>query len=164
MQSSVGSCSPGNSNSSSEFYLPLLGYEGHVQLLAGDDPYAPGYAPDPPAPVYAPPSPQYSPPPAYPTTPTRLPIRSSQPIFLDGVQSRFGCYPVEVLEGSDPLEFVVFYPPPWDRSPSEHWGEWSMMNVPSYFLDHLTWFAGEWHLVWGTYTEPVYRLLEESDG
>jgi len=54
MQFSVGSCSPGNSGGSSEFVFPFLDYEDYVQYLVGDDPYAPGFAPDSPAPTYAP--------------------------------------------------------------------------------------------------------------
>ena len=54
MQFSVGSCSPGNSGGSSEFMFPFLDYEDYVQYLVGDDPYAPGFAPDSPAPAYAP--------------------------------------------------------------------------------------------------------------
>ncbi|XP_031127569.1 uncharacterized protein LOC116029662, partial [Ipomoea triloba] len=101
-----------------------MDYDDYTQFLIGEDPYVPGYAPDPPAP----PSPQYSPPPAYPSTPSRIPVRNWQPTFLDRAQARHGFYPIKVLEGSDPLEFVVFYPYPWDPSLSEYWDEWSMLT------------------------------------
>ena len=152
MQSSVGSCSPMNSSSSSGFVFPILDYDDYKQFLLGDDPYAPGYVP-------VPPSPDYKPAPTFPTSPAITPIQNHLPSFLDRDQARYGLYPIEVLEGSNPLEFVVFYPYPWDPSPPEYIDEWSMMIEPCHFLDHITWFAGEWHLVWGTYTGPVYRSI-----
>ena len=144
MQSSGDSCSPVNSAGSPEFICSGVDYELYVQMMAGVDPYAPGYTPAAPAdsPIPTVPSFQFG----------------SCPV-IDEIQAQYGFYPIEVLEGSDPLEFIVRYPYPWDPSPRGFWDEWSMVIVESRFLDHLTWFEGEWHLVWGTFTGPVYREL-----
>ena len=45
MESSISSCSPTNSPSSSEDESRGLGYDVFVQQMSGTDPYAPGYAP-----------------------------------------------------------------------------------------------------------------------
>ena len=146
MSSSVGSCNPVNSEGSPEYVCQGTDYDIYVQLLAGIDPYTPGYAPL--APVSS------------PAVDSSFPIPDSSASLSDDVQADFGFYPMEVLQGSNPLEFLVHYPYPWDPSPPEVWAEWSMMNVTSRFLDHITWFEGGWHLVWGMFTGPVYRQIE----
>ena len=141
MESSISSCSPTNSPSSSEDESRSLDYDAFVQQLIGEDPYAPGFVP---------------------TAPNGSPVVDSDLPIPDGpdVQASFGFYPIEVLVGSDPLEFIVFYPYPWDPSPPEYYEEWSMVVVTSRFLDHITWYEGEWHLVWGEFTGPTYSQIE----
>ena len=140
MESSVSSCSPTNSPSSSEDVGRGMDYDVFVQQMSGADPYAPGYAP---------------------TAPNSSPAVDSVLPIPDGpdVQATFGFYPIEVLVGSNPLEFIVYYPYPWDPSPPESWEEWSMVIVASRFLDHITWYEGEWHLVWGEFTGPTYLQI-----
>ena len=102
-----------------------------------DDPYVPGYtllAPD-----------------------DSFSLSSSLVSLVDVHQARWGYYPIEVLPGSDPLEFIVHYPYLWDPTPPE--GEWSMVIVTDRSLDHLKWFEGEWHRVWGEFEIPVYRMI-----
>ena len=45
MQSSGDSCSPVNSAGSPEYVCNGVDYELYVQMMEGDDPYAPGYTP-----------------------------------------------------------------------------------------------------------------------
>ena len=145
MSSSVGSCSPVNSMGSPEYVCEGMDYDSYVQYLVGVDPYTSGYAP--PVPVDS-------------LVPDSSPIPDVPTNFSDEVQASFGFYPFEVLEGSNSLEFIIHYPYPWDPSPPEIWDEWSMRKVTCRFLDHITWFEGEWHLVWGEYTGPVYRMIK----
>ncbi|XP_031097230.1 uncharacterized protein LOC116001498 [Ipomoea triloba] len=128
MQSSVSSCSAANSPSSPVYECHGMDYDDYVQQMIGTNPYAPGYAP---------------------LAPASSPVADSFHFVQDGldVQASYGFYPFEVLTGSDPLEFIVYYPYPWNPGSPEYWDEWSMVNTTSHFLDHFTWFEGEWHLV-----------------
>ena len=114
-------------------------------MMEGEDPYTPGYAPE------------------APTTPETH-VAPANPFYscpvMDEIQAAYGFYPIEPLDGSDPIEFIVHYPYPWDPSPLDVGGEWMMVITTSRFLDHITWFEGEWHLVWGEYTGPVYHYLD----
>ena len=97
-----------------------MDYDVYMQMMRGEDPYAPGYAP---------------------AAPTRspVPVVSSFPFcscpVIDEIEASYGFYPIEVLEGSDPLEFIVRYPYPWDPSPRDYWDEWSMKIEECRFLD-----------------------------
>ncbi|XP_031120871.1 uncharacterized protein LOC116024109 [Ipomoea triloba] len=96
-----------------------------------------------------------------PLAPASSPVADSFPFVQDGpdVQASYSFYPLEVLTGSDPLEFIVYYPYPWNPTSPEYWDEWSMVNTTSRFLDHFTWFEGEWHLVWGEFTDGGHDVL-----
>ena len=79
---------------------------------------------------------------------------------FDALQASYGFYPIEIVPDSRPLEFVVHYPYPWDPSPPDYHDEWMMYMSTCRFLDHIMWFEGDWHVVWGTYTGPVYHSLD----
>lgn len=107
------------------------------QHLIGDDSYTPGHAPFDPA----------SSPVSNPSIPYSL---------LAVIQDSRDFYPIEPLEDSDPLEFVVRYPYVWDPYPCDLWSEGMLTVEECRFLDQFTWFEGEWHWVWGIYTRVVY--------
>ena len=151
MSSSEGSCSPANTP---DHVCPGPTFVGQTLHDTPDrDPYSPPDSQS--SPDYTPASPDYTP---------ATPVSPVNPYsFLDLVDesnAQYGYYPIELIPGSDPIKFIVRYPCPWDSDPRDFHGEWSMMLVECRFLDHIMWFEGEWHLVWGTYTTPVYRSLD----
>ena len=154
--SSRGSNSPPDSDPS-EFIFPIYDYEDYIQYLSDDDPYGPGYAPDPPVLLD---TPDVAPVPSSPDTPFWMPPPVLPLCPFDEIQASYGLYPLELVPGSDPPEFVVHYPYPWDPSPPETYEEWMMIMNTCRFLDHMTWYDGKWCEVWGTYTGPVYYSLD----
>ncbi|XP_031131817.1 uncharacterized protein LOC116033199 [Ipomoea triloba] len=93
MQSSVGSNSPEDSDPS-EFTFPVLDYEDYAQYFLGDDPYAPGYAPDPPALLH-----DFDSDPILDSVPSDPPVWTPAPCNplcrVDVVHASYGYYPIE---------------------------------------------------------------------
>ncbi|MEQ5220411.1 hypothetical protein ABN226_18665, partial [Morganella morganii] len=141
----------------SEFEFPIYDFDDYTQYLVDDDPYAPGYAPDPPMLISIP---DTIPAPDSPEIPVWIPPPVEPLCPFDALQASYGFYPIELVPGSNPPEFIVQYPYPWDPSPPEYLDEWMMTMDTCRFLDHMMWYEGEWREVWGTYTGPVYRSLD----
>ena len=139
MQSSISSYSPENTDSSSDYSCHEMSYEDYIAEMEDSDPYAPGFTPE--APVI-------------PSNP------SSFLDYMDRVHASYGYYPLEMIPGSDPIEFIVYFPCPYDPSPPVYMDEWSMKYVTDRFLHQFMWFREEWHLVWASYTVPVYQSME----
>ena len=66
-------------------------------------------------------------------------------------------YTLEVLEGTDPLEFYFYRP--WESIFPGNDSEWSVSFDISRFLDSFLWFEGEWHIIWEVRHGPVYCIL-----